>query len=257
VQSTPKHFDTEDAYTLGVQQGLIERAFLRDMARHNLRISRPWEFVDFHLQTSAGYQSPVMINLRDVLTKEEKLVRAKYLIGCDGGRSAVRNVMSRDYGIEMTGDWVDTLWGAIDAVVHTDFPDIRKIAAIHSRDHGAIMIFPRETNDQGKDVVRLYTQINKKDGPEKDLKGGVKLNAGDVKVEDIMEADRKVIFHPRWADGIFFTHTLSNSRRSSGGLHTQSANELLPNIPSMSEFLLLATRVIHIVRSRVKGSTPQ
>ena len=54
------------------------------------------------------------------------------------------------------------------------------------------MIFPRETNDDGKDVVRLYTQINKKDGAEKDVKGGVKISAGDVKVEDIMEADRNV-----------------------------------------------------------------
>jgi 2-polyprenyl-6-methoxyphenol hydroxylase-like FAD-dependent oxidoreductase len=186
------HYDTEDAYTLGVQQGLIERAFLRDMDRHGLRITRPWQFVNFELQTSAGYQSPVSITLKNVKTEEERVVRAKYMIGCDGGRSAVRNVMSRDYGVEMKGDWVDTLWGAIDAVVHTDFPDIRKIAAIHSRDHGAIMIFPRETNDDGKDVVRLYTQINKKDGPEQDVQGGVKLKAGDVKVEDIMEADRKV-----------------------------------------------------------------
>ena len=100
--------------------------------------------------------------------------------------------MSRDYGIEMTGDWVDTLWGAIDAVIHTYFPDIRKIAAIHSRDHGAVMIFPRETNNEGKDVVRLYTQINKKDRMEKDVKVSLKLKAGDVKMEDIMEADRNV-----------------------------------------------------------------
>ena len=27
----------------------------------------------------------------------------------------------------MNGDWVDTLWGAIDAVVKSDFPDLRKI----------------------------------------------------------------------------------------------------------------------------------
>jgi 2-polyprenyl-6-methoxyphenol hydroxylase-like FAD-dependent oxidoreductase len=162
------------------------------MERHGLRISRPWTFTNFELQTSAGYQSPLSINLKNVTTSEEKTIRTKYLIGCDGGRSAVRNVMSRDFGVEMKGDWVDTLWGAIDAVVHTDFPDIRKIVAIHSRDHGAVMIFPREKNDNGKDVVRLYTQINKKGGAEKDVKGGVKLKAGDVKVEDIMEADRKV-----------------------------------------------------------------
>ena len=225
MQSCPKRFDTEDAYTLGVQQGLIERAFLRDMARHNLRITRPWEFKNFELQSSAGYQSPVLVHLKNVKTGEEKTVRTKYMIGCDGGRSAVRNVMSRDYGVEMNGDWVDTLWGAIDAVVHTDFPDIRKIAAIHSRDHGAIMIFPRETNDDGKDVVRLYTQINKKDGPEKDVKGGVKLSAGDVKVEDIMEADRKVAPSRVSSDIRYSTPTNSSLRRLSGGPPTPLASE--------------------------------
>lgn len=225
MQSCPKHFDTEDAYTLGVQQGLIERAFLRDMARHNLRITRPWEFKNFQLQSSSGYQSPVLVHLQNVDTGEEKKVRTKYMIGCDGGRSAVRNVMSRDYGVEMNGDWVDSLWGAIDAVVHTDFPDIRKIAAIHSRDHGAIMIFPRETNDDGKDVVRLYTQINKKDGAEQDVKGGVKLSAGDVKVEDIMEADRKVFTSLFRSDDRSFILTNSNSRKLNGGRHIPLANE--------------------------------
>lgn len=252
MQSTPKHFDTEDAYTLGVQQGLIERAFLRDMARHNLRITRPWEFKNFDLQTSAGYQSPVSVLLKNVATNEEKTVRAKYLIGCDGGRSAVRNVMARDFGVEMNGDWVDTLWGAIDAVVHTDFPDIRKIAAIHSRDHGAIMIFPRETNDDGKDVVRLYTQINKKDGAEKDVKGGVKLSAGDVKVEDIMEADRKVYHRQGCSDFRFSIPILLSLKRSNGGQPIQLVNASLPSTPLKNGFSLPATLVIPTPRSKVK-----
>ena len=194
------------------------------MDRHNLRVTRPWEFKNFELQTSAGYQSPVAVHLRNVKTGEEKTVRAKYLIGCDGGRSSVRKVMSRDYGVEMIGDWADTLWGAIDAVVHTDFPDIRKISAIHSRNHGAVMSFPRETNDQGKEVVRLYTQINKRDGAEKDVKAGVKLQARDVKVEDIMEADRKVAHSLHASNVRYSILTVSSSRRLNGGQPTRLAS---------------------------------
>lgn len=33
----------------------------------------------------------------------------------------------------MDGDWVDTLWGAIDAVVKSDFPDLRKIGMYFSQ----------------------------------------------------------------------------------------------------------------------------
>ena len=200
VQSCPTYIDTEDAYTLGVQQGLIERAFLRDMERHGVRVTRPWAFESFDIHHESGYLHPVEVVLKRVVPEgaEDKYaqqavtkkVRCKYMIGCDGGRSAVRRIMEARHGVEMKGDWVDTLWGAIDAVVHTDFPDIRKIAAIHSAKNGAIMVFPREVNDEGKPVVRLYTQINLANEPS--ANGAVKLTAQEVTCEDIMKADRKI-----------------------------------------------------------------
>jgi len=118
------------------------------------------------------------------------------------------------------------------------------------------MIFPRETNDDGKDVVRLYTQINKKDGAEKDVKGGVKLSAGDVKVEDIMEADRKVHHRNIGVDFRFSILILSNSKRSNGGQHIQSASVSLRNIRLKNEFSLPAMPVIHILLNKAKVSTP-
>lgn len=183
VQSCPTYHDTEEPYTLGVQQGLIERAFLRDMDRHNLRVTRPYRFDEFTYDPSAK-SHPITVTLINDKTQSKKTIRTEYLVGADGGRSAVRHCMSAKHGITFDGDWVDTLWGAIDAVVETDFPDIRKIAAIASKNYGSVMIFPREFNDHGHPVVRLYTQINKAMGK--------KVEAKDVKVEDIMDADRKI-----------------------------------------------------------------
>lgn len=183
VQSCPTYLDTDDPYTLGVQQGLIERAFLRDMDRHGLRVTRPFRFEDFTFDPSAK-SHPVKVTLIDDASQTQKTIRTQYLIGTDGGRSAVRQCMTSKHQVSFEGDWVDTLWGAIDAVVDTDFPDIRKIAAIASKEYGSVMIFPREHNEQGHPVVRLYTQIDKAMG-----KG---IAAKDVTVEDIMEADRKI-----------------------------------------------------------------
>lgn len=55
------------------------------------------------------------------------------IVGCDGGRSSVRSFLEANHGITMDGDWVDTLWGAIDAVVKSDFPDLRKIGMYFSQ----------------------------------------------------------------------------------------------------------------------------
>ncbi|KKY14233.1 putative phenol 2-monooxygenase [Diplodia seriata] len=58
---------------------------------------------------------------REPMGKEgaEEVVRAKYVLGCDGARSWTR----RQVGIELVGEGRDALWGAADGVpdVDTDF----------------------------------------------------------------------------------------------------------------------------------------
>lgn len=51
----------------------------------------------------------------------------------------------------------DYIWGVVDMVPETDFPDIRNWCAIHSS-NGSCMIIPREG-----DVVRLYIQLTDTD----------------------------------------------------------------------------------------------
>lgn len=139
TQSVPYNLDIEDNCTLGLQQGipalslsfvhvqsviinlscfigLIEQAFLRDMEAHEARVVRPWSFKSFEIsRDKRDEEYPVFVTLQHAKEQKTRTVRAKYLIGCDGGRSSVRHFLEAQYDFKMDGDWVDTLWGAIDA----------------------------------------------------------------------------------------------------------------------------------------------
>lgn len=69
-----------------------------------------------------------------------------------GAHSWVR----KRFGIAMEGEQTEFIWGVVDLIPETDFPDIRNRCAIHSN-NGSCMIIPRED-----DKVRLYIQLGNK-----------------------------------------------------------------------------------------------
>ncbi|KAI5861686.1 putative phenol 2-monooxygenase [Durotheca rogersii] len=79
-----------------------------------------------------------------------EIVHAKYVIGCDGARSWTR----RSLGFELLGEATDFIWGVLDIIPITDFPDIRMRCAVHSAENGSLMVIPRENK-----LVRLYIQL--------------------------------------------------------------------------------------------------
>lgn len=81
---------------------------------------------------------------------DDEVVHAKYVLGCDGARSWTRRAL----GFELEGEATDFIWGVMDVVPLTDFPDIRMRCAIHSAEHGSLMVIPRENR-----LVRLYIQL--------------------------------------------------------------------------------------------------
>jgi phenol 2-monooxygenase len=88
-----------------------------------------------------------------------EVIRAKYVVGCDGARSAVR----RSMGHKLKGEAARQLWGVMDVLAVTNFPDIRLKAAIQSADLGSILIIPRE----GGYMVRMYIELDELHGNER------------------------------------------------------------------------------------------
>ncbi|MBM2577072.1 FAD-dependent monooxygenase [Jannaschia sp. Os4] len=79
-----------------------------------------------------------------------RALRAKYVVGCDGARSAVRGAIGRT----LHGRAARQLWGVMDVLAETDFPDIRRKAAVQS-EAGSVLIIPRE----GGFMTRVYVDL--------------------------------------------------------------------------------------------------
>ncbi|MEO6972911.1 MAG: FAD-dependent monooxygenase, partial [Rhodoferax sp.] len=82
---------------------------------------------------------------------DEVVVKAKYVVGCDGAHSVVRESIGR----QARGHGEDKAWGVMDILAETDFPDIRFKATIQSAHGGNILLIPRE----GGYLVRLYVDM--------------------------------------------------------------------------------------------------
>ena len=99
---------------------------------------------------------PVTVRLKRLDPAREgqtETVKARFVVGCDGARSAVRNSL----GLKLDGDSANQAWGVMDVLAVTDFPDFRIKSAIQSAKEGNLLIIPRE----GGYLVRLYIELEK------------------------------------------------------------------------------------------------
>lgn len=113
------------------------------------------------IDESGESEYPVTVELAHLSglaeTGETSTLKARYVVGCDGSRSGTRQAIGR----ELKGEPMNQSWGVLDALVTTDFPDIRRKCAIHSANDGNMLIIPRE----GGYLVRFYIELdNDRDG---------------------------------------------------------------------------------------------
>jgi phenol 2-monooxygenase len=81
----------------------------------------------------------------------ETTVRARYVVGCDGAHSAIRQSIGR----RQEGGGQDKAWGVMDLLAVTDFPDIRYKCTIQAGNGNSILLIPRE----GGHLFRLYVDM--------------------------------------------------------------------------------------------------
>ncbi|KAK3900636.1 hypothetical protein C8A05DRAFT_45568 [Staphylotrichum tortipilum] len=155
--SCPSFIDARYPFTTLLHQGLIERVFIGDLEKNNTKIQRPWTIKGFTSDEKADPEYPVTVDLEHVDGEGKETVKAKYLFGGEGARSFIRDQLK--IGIKHK-DPIAYVWGVMDGVVKTDFPDIKMKCTIHS-EHGSIMVIPREDN-----MVRLYIQIASSTDPD-------------------------------------------------------------------------------------------
>jgi phenol 2-monooxygenase len=139
-----------------INQARVHDMFL-DLMRHSpTRLVPDYGLKVAGLRIDAGAaEYPVTVTLEHTAPGREgrtETVRANYVIGCDGARSAVRTAI----GGQLHGDAAHQAWGVMDVLAVTDFPDWRMKSFVRSRDDGILMVLPRE----GGHLVRLYVELD-------------------------------------------------------------------------------------------------
>ncbi len=104
--------------------------------------------------------------------------RAKYVVGCDGARSIVRQCIGR----KLEGDSAHQAWGVMDILCNTDFPDIRFKSLIQSANEGTVLVIPRE----GGYLVRLYVEMDKLNPEER-------VANRELQVDDLVAAANRIL----------------------------------------------------------------
>lgn len=132
---------------------MVEDIFLQDLQSRGVEVNRSSPFFKYR---DHGSGFPLDVFSCSTTTEEERLWQTKYLVGCDGAHSKVRKAIPQ---IELQGSSSEAIWGVLDGVIETDFPDLWSKVVVYSEEAGNVLCIPRERN-----MTRLYIELR----PESD-----------------------------------------------------------------------------------------
>ncbi|MEY2618979.1 MAG: hypothetical protein RL522_1981 [Pseudomonadota bacterium] len=179
--------DTEDGLSefphVVLNQARVHDHYLDHMRHSPSRLEPHYarRVLDVTLDSKAS-DYPVTVRLERIDAAhqgQQETVRARYVVGCDGARSAVRKSIGR----ELVGDSANQAWGVMDVLAVTDFPDIRYKSAVQSP-HGNLLVIPRE----GGYLVRLYVEMDKLGEDER-------VSARGITIEKLIASAQRIL-HP-------------------------------------------------------------
>jgi phenol 2-monooxygenase len=145
----PPVVDLLDPYILLVHQGMVEAVFVDDLSERGTEVSRNTAFVD--LEYTPMSIRPLTVNCETDVNHAKKSFYTRYVVGCDGAHSKVRKCIP---GATPVGASSDAVWGVLDGVLDTDFPDIWSKVVVQSEALGSVLMIPRE-----RGLTRLYVEL--------------------------------------------------------------------------------------------------
>ncbi|USP76899.1 hypothetical protein yc1106_04173 [Curvularia clavata] len=145
----PPVVDLLDPHLLLVHQGMVEGVLEDDLRERGVFVARNTAFIDFKYTPMSI--RPLTVNCQQDVNRAKKTFNTRYIVGCDGAHSKVRKCIQ---GANLVGSSTDAVWGVIDGVLDTDFPDIWSKVVIQSDALGSVLMIPRE-----RGLTRLYIEL--------------------------------------------------------------------------------------------------
>lgn len=218
----PPVVDLLDPYILLVHQGMVETVFVDDLKERGVDVERNTAFVDY--EHAPQKVRPLHITCRQNVDQSNKTYGTRVLVGCDGAHSQVRKTIPDSTPV---GASSDAVWGVLDGVLDTDFPDIWSKVVVHSEQLGSILMIPRERN-----LTRLYIEL-KADAKDSSPREDLTQSYVQKRAQEIM-APYSVSWKSvgKFAPGPEANHTAHVMQNGLGGTRLASASR--PSLPTLS-----------------------
>lgn len=170
----PPVVDLLHPFILLVHQGMVEAVFEDDLRERGVVVSRNTAFLDFDYTPMAI--RPLTVHCHQNVNHTKRTFSTRYIVGCDGAHSKVRKCIP---GATPIGSSTDAVWGVLDGVLSTDFPDIWSKVVVQSEAYGSLLMIPRE-----RGLTRLYIELrpesNEASGPQRATQAIVQKRAQDI-----------------------------------------------------------------------------
>ncbi|KAJ5624996.1 hypothetical protein N7510_001305 [Penicillium lagena] len=147
-------------YLFNTDQGMTEDIFEKHLLSKGQKIHRFMELLHYEYNKNMP-EWPLTAYIKNNATGAIEAWQTKYILGCDGARSATRQIT----GVKSSSQGGEDVWAVADVYVDTDFPDYRRRCAIQTSD-GGCMLIPRK--DEG---LRIFLQVDAKNKEVLDASG--------------------------------------------------------------------------------------
>ncbi|KAF2109386.1 FAD binding domain-containing protein [Lophiotrema nucula] len=137
----PPVVDLLEPYILLVHQGMVENIFIEDLRERGVEVVRNTAYTG--CEYTPQKVRPLQVVCNQDVHQHGKTFGTRYIVGCDGAHSKVRKSIPNAVPV---GASSDAVWGVLDGVVDTDFPDIWSKVVLHSDELGSVLMIPRERN---------------------------------------------------------------------------------------------------------------
>ncbi|KAF3001819.1 hypothetical protein E8E13_003260 [Curvularia kusanoi] len=174
----PPVVDLLDPYILLVHQGMVEAIFEDDLRERGVTVLRNTAFES--LEYTPQMIRPLTVSCRQNVSQTKKSFATRYVVGCDGAHSKVRRAIP---GSSLIGASSDAVWGVLDGVLETDFPDIWSKVVVQSETLGTVLMIPRE-----RGLTRLYIEL--RPGSE------AAVSAGEQTPQEFVQSRARAILQP-------------------------------------------------------------
>ena len=122
IPFVPEETESKYEYLLCVGQHITESSLQSELSNHDVQVERPSTVVSMTRDNEGEYPiRATVMHMQEGKGTEE--VECKYVLGCDGAHSDIRQQL----GISNEGETSETHAGVVDALIRTNFASRKEV----------------------------------------------------------------------------------------------------------------------------------